>query len=62
MQKYLIFKRIIDIVFGLTGVFVFFLILPLVALLIKLESKGPVFFFQTEHLYWMAMPYVTHSQ
>ncbi len=39
-------KRILDLIFGLVG-FVFFLItLPVIALLIKLDSKGTIFFIQ----------------
>ena len=44
---YLLGKRIIDIVFSLIiCVFILSWLLPLLALLIKLDSKGPVFFKQ----------------
>ena len=39
-------KRFFDIVFSLAGIVLLFPLLSLVALLIKLESKGPVFFRQ----------------
>ena len=37
-------KRLVDIVLSLFGILLFFPFLPLVALLIKLDSKGPVFY------------------
>lgn len=39
-------KRIFDLVISLIGSLVLFIIFPIVALAIKLESKGPVFFVQ----------------
>lgn len=43
----LIIKRIFDIVFSLFAIiFVFSWLFPIVAIIIKLESKGPVFFIQ----------------
>jgi len=42
-----IFKRTIDVVFSiLLLVFVFSWVLPLIAIMIRLDSKGPVFFLQ----------------
>ena len=43
-QKYL--KRIIDVVLSLCGIIVLSPVLLLIALWIKLDSKGPVFFRQ----------------
>lgn len=42
----MIIKRMMDIVGGSVGVFITLLVTPFVALAIKLESKGPVFFSQ----------------
>lgn len=39
-------KRILDIVFSLLGVFLLSPVFVFVAIAIKIESKGPVFFFQ----------------
>jgi exopolysaccharide biosynthesis polyprenyl glycosylphosphotransferase len=44
---YTAFKRISDILLAIVGIFCFFLIMPLLALVIKLDSQGPVFFKQT---------------
>ncbi|MBF0432063.1 MAG: sugar transferase [Fibrobacteria bacterium] len=44
---YYIFKRLTDILGALIGLFLFFLFLPIIALIIKLDSPGPVFFFQS---------------
>lgn len=45
--KYQVLKRLFDMVFsGLVIVFILSWMVPLLALLIKLESKGPVFFVQ----------------
>ncbi|AEL26069.1 exopolysaccharide biosynthesis polyprenyl glycosylphosphotransferase [Cyclobacterium marinum] len=42
-----IFKRVFDVIFSLfVIVFVFSWLMPIIAFLIKLESRGPVFFFQ----------------
>lgn len=43
---YYFFKRIIDILFSVTGLLFLIPIFIMVAILIKLESKGPVFFAQ----------------
>jgi lipopolysaccharide/colanic/teichoic acid biosynthesis glycosyltransferase len=40
-------KRALDILFGLVGMFVFVVTYPIIGLLIKLTSKGPVFFVQS---------------
>jgi exopolysaccharide biosynthesis polyprenyl glycosylphosphotransferase len=40
-------KRILDIVCSLIGLLVFGLILPFVAILIKIDSRGPTFFYQS---------------
>ena len=42
----LFLKRIIDIVGALTGLFILILLLPFISLAIKLDSPGPIFFFQ----------------
>lgn len=39
-------KRIFDLVISLIGVLVFFILFPILALAIKINSKGPVFFVQ----------------
>lgn len=39
-------KRLIDITFSLIGTIFFLLVLPFVALIIKLDSRGPVFYTQ----------------
>lgn len=43
---YKIFKRIFDIFFSLIGVLILIILYPFVALAIKIDSKGPVFFVQ----------------
>ena len=45
--KKLLIKRVMDIVGGLVGSVITIIITPFVALAIKLDSKGPVFFSQT---------------
>lgn len=46
-------KRAFDIVFSsLVILFIFPWLFPIIALLIKLESKGPVFFYQARTGYW----------
>jgi len=42
----LLYKRILDIIGGLVGTFLFFLMYPFVAIAIKLDSPGPVLFKQ----------------
>jgi exopolysaccharide biosynthesis polyprenyl glycosylphosphotransferase len=42
----LFYKKIVDIVFGSVGFIIFLIMLPFIALAIKLDSKGPVFFKQ----------------
>ncbi len=42
-----VIKRIIDIIGAIIGLLIFFLILPVIALIIKIDSPGPVFFFQS---------------
>ena len=44
--SYEVVKRITDIVLGVIGVFVFAITFPIVAILIKISSKGPIFFIQ----------------
>lgn len=46
MKEYLIIKRIIDFILSLLGIILFSPILLLIAIIIKLDSKGPVFFKQ----------------
>jgi len=43
----LVFKRAFDIVFGLVGLILLSPVFLIVALLVKLTSRGPVFYFQT---------------
>lgn len=43
---YLFLKRLVDIIGSFLGLILFGLLLPFLALLIKLDSKGPVFFRQ----------------
>lgn len=45
-NPYLAFKRLFDIVISLVGMAVFLLLLPLLALLIRLDSRGPIFYAQ----------------
>ena len=42
----LLYKRILDVIGGLVGTFLFFLMYPFVAIAIKLDSPGPVLFKQ----------------
>jgi lipopolysaccharide/colanic/teichoic acid biosynthesis glycosyltransferase len=44
---YMALKRISDVALGLVGLFCFFLLMPFLAAIIKLDSRGPVFFRQT---------------
>lgn len=46
-EEQLFFKRCIDIAGGMVGVALLLLLSPLIALAIKLESPGPIFFGQT---------------
>ena len=46
-RLYLICKRVVDIVIGGVGVLLLAIVYPLVALAIKLEDRGPVFYRQT---------------
>jgi lipopolysaccharide/colanic/teichoic acid biosynthesis glycosyltransferase len=46
MKKYLIVKRILDFLFALALLFIIWPILLVIAIAIKVESKGPVFFKQ----------------
>src|SRR5450759_5246065 len=43
---YLCWRRAIDVIFGLAGTAVLLLILPILALLIYLDSPGPIFYSQ----------------
>ncbi len=43
---YNLVKRLVDLILGLVGLFIFILSLPIIALLIKITSKGGVFFVQ----------------
>jgi lipopolysaccharide/colanic/teichoic acid biosynthesis glycosyltransferase len=43
---YLCWRKGMDITFGLCGAIVLLIILPLLALLIYLDSKGPIFYYQ----------------
>lgn len=45
-QLYLAIKRSSDVVLALAGLFVFALLLPLIALLMRLDSPGPIFYDQ----------------
>lgn len=42
----ILYKRMVDIFGGLIGVFIFFFIYPFIAILIKLDSQGPILFTQ----------------
>lgn len=46
MSLYLIIKRLLDCIFASIGLVLFGLMLPLVALAIKIDSRGPIFFHQ----------------
>ncbi|MBO0996435.1 sugar transferase [Bacillus sp. SD075] len=46
MKPYLVLKRIFDLIFALTLLIIISPILIIVAIVIKLESRGPVFFLQ----------------
>jgi exopolysaccharide biosynthesis polyprenyl glycosylphosphotransferase len=46
-NAYRMAKRLIDIVFSLIGTLLFLPLLPLLALAIKLDSRGPIFYVQT---------------
>lgn len=46
-KSVLVLKRTFDIALGVVGTLLFFLILPFIALIIRLESKGPVLYRQT---------------
>src|SRR6266478_8941902 len=43
---YLCWRKVMDITFGLCGTIVVLLILPVIALLIYLDSPGPIFYSQ----------------
>ena len=45
-KSYLILKKIFDLFFGLVGLIILILIFPIIALMIKIESEGPVIFVQ----------------
>ncbi len=44
---YLLLKRVTDLILGVVGLLCFLLVLPILALIIKLDSSGPVFYRQT---------------
>lgn len=44
LQRGSMLKRLVDIVFSVFGIIVFFPFFPFIALIIKLDSKGPVFY------------------
>lgn len=46
VRVYKLFKRLFDIIFSLTGLIIAFPFLVIIAILIKVESKGPVIFKQ----------------
>lgn len=46
LRSYLVAKRLSDILLGLFGLFAFALILPLLALIMTLDSPGPIFYQQ----------------
>ncbi len=46
LTLYLVVKRLLDCVFAIIGLMLFGLVLPLLALVIKLDSRGPVFYRQ----------------
>ena len=45
-NTFLIIKRLFDIVGGLVGTLIYLSVYPLVALLIKIDSKGPAIYSQ----------------
>jgi len=47
LNPYPLLKRLMDVVVSILLLPLFFLLLPLVALIIKLDSRGPVFYVQT---------------
>ncbi|GAB4508902.1 MAG: exopolysaccharide biosynthesis polyprenyl glycosylphosphotransferase [Anaerolineae bacterium] len=46
-DPYPVFQRMLDIVFGLLGLIVFLVLLPFLALAIRLDSRGSIFYGQT---------------
>jgi exopolysaccharide biosynthesis polyprenyl glycosylphosphotransferase len=46
-SAYLLVKRLIDLLLGIVGLLCFMPLLPLLAIIIKLDSPGPVFYRQT---------------
>ncbi|MGO8951254.1 MAG: sugar transferase [Ktedonobacterales bacterium] len=44
---YLVLKRLTDLVLGIVGLLCFLVLLPLLAVIIKFDSRGPVFYRQT---------------
>ncbi len=47
LRLYLVAKRLLDIICALVGLAAFAVLLPLLALAIKLDSRGPVFYIQS---------------
>ncbi|MBM6646063.1 sugar transferase [Bacillus sp. RIT 809] len=45
-KKYHLFKRILDIIFAIAGLVVFFPVIFIFGLLVKLETSGPIFYIQ----------------
>jgi exopolysaccharide biosynthesis polyprenyl glycosylphosphotransferase len=45
-SAYLVLKRLIDLLLGIIGLLGFVILLPLLAIIIKLDSRGPVFYRQ----------------
>jgi len=43
---YFVFKKFVDLFFGIIGILILIIIYPIFALLIKIESQGPVFYKQ----------------
>ena len=39
-----ILKRLFDIIFGLLGIIILILLLPIIFLIVKLDTSGPVFY------------------
>lgn len=45
-RLYVVAKKIMDLFFGIAGFLIFLLLLPLVSLAVKIDSRGPVFYKQ----------------
>lgn len=55
---YLCWHKILDLVFGVCGLLVLLPLLPIIALLIRLDSPGPIFYIQERLGYWGRIFYI----